>query len=205
MLMLHVVIAAHPKHDSFNHALVEAYCEAVRAHGDDVLVRDLYWMGFDPCLKASELPTDEGATACLDVEVERARIAAAGVFVFAYPFWFNMPPAILKGYVDRVFGPGFGYDFAVRGTTPALGGRRLLSLTTSGAPLEWVQQTGAYEALMTLFDFHVCRVTGMRFAGHVHVGDVTPGLRQDAAEAMLAKAVSEAVNVVLPKPARARV
>lgn len=194
--MLHVVIAAHPKADSFNHAMVKAYCDAVRARGDDVELRDLYWMGFDPALKAGELPTEEGATPWLDVQMERARIGDGDVFVFAYPLWFNMPPAILKGYVDRVFGPGFAYNLAAGGAVPALGGRRLLSLTTSGAPSEWVKETGAFDALVKLFDQHVCNVTGLRFAGHIHVGGVTAGLREDAVQAMLAKATADAIGAL---------
>ena len=118
---------------------------------------------------------------------EREQIADADVFAFVYPFWFNAPPAILKGYVDRVFSLGFGYEPVFGGTSPLLEGRRLISFTTSGAPERWVHSTGAYEALMTLFDRHLAAVCGMSVVDHVHEGGVVPGMTEEAFEAIMAR------------------
>ena len=57
---------------------------------------------------------------------ERARIEAADVYALIYPLWFNAPPAILKGYVDRVFSLGFGYDAELGGNRPLLAGKQLM-------------------------------------------------------------------------------
>ena len=174
--MKHAVIFAHPKADSFTAAVAETYAEAARGLGHEAVVRDLYRMGFDPCLKAEEIPTPEGFNVAADVAAERAVLDDADVFAFVYPFWFNAPPAILKGYVDRVFGMGFGFEPAAGGTQALLDGRRLISFTSSGAPEDWVRDTGAMAALNTLFDNHLAGVCGLTVVDHIHVGGIVPGL-----------------------------
>ncbi|MBC7668456.1 MAG: NAD(P)H-dependent oxidoreductase [Gemmatimonadaceae bacterium] len=176
--MSHAVILAHPNPRSFNAAMASAYVEDLKAMGQEVILRDLYALRFDPCLKASEIPGPSAFTPEPDVLAERALLAKAEVFVFVYPFWFNAPPAILKGYVDRVFSMGFGYEPDVGGTRPGLSGRRLLSFSSSGAPDAWVRSTGALANLQTVFDHHLAAVCGMSVLDHIHFGaivaDITP-------------------------------
>jgi NAD(P)H dehydrogenase (quinone) len=177
--MLHAVIVAHPKSDSLGAEIARTYIKTVESFGHETDLRDLYRMGFDPCLKADEMPSENGFSARSDVVLERARLDVADVIVFVYPLWFNGPPAILKGYVERVFGMGFGYSAGFGGTRPQLGSKRFASITTSGAPEDWFRKTGAMDALLTLVDLHLCEVTGMTYVDHMHLGAVTPGLRAD--------------------------
>lgn len=183
--MKHVVILAHPRPDSFTAAMASRYAETVLKLGHDVLVRDLYAMDFDPRLKAEELPADRGFQPAPDVVAERERLWDADVFALFYPLWFNAPPAILKGYFDRVFIMGFGFTPTFGGTDPNLTGAKLVSFTASGAPDHWVRQTGALDALTTLFDRHVAGVCGLQVLDHLHFGGVTPGIRKDAVDDML--------------------
>ena len=135
--MKHAVIVAHPDARSLTRSIAEAYAKSVRALGQEVLVRDLYSMGFDPCLKASEIPSPAGFRFEADVVAERKLLADVDVFALVYPFWFNAPPAILKGYVDRVFSMGFGYEPGLGGTESLLDGKKLISFSLSGAPEHW--------------------------------------------------------------------
>ncbi|HWA62988.1 MAG TPA: NAD(P)H-dependent oxidoreductase [Caulobacteraceae bacterium] len=183
--MKHAVILAHPDADSFNAAVARAYAEAVTAGGGEAVVRDLYRLGFDPCLHADELPWTAGHAPRADVVAERALLADARVFVLVYPLWFNAPPAILKGYVDRVFAHGFGFGSIAGGTEPLLIGRSLISFTSSGAPDRWVEETGAVRMLATAFDHHLGEMCGLAVADHVHFGGIVPGIRRDAVEALL--------------------
>ncbi|HEX5379495.1 MAG TPA: NAD(P)H-dependent oxidoreductase [Phenylobacterium sp.] len=178
--MKHAVIIAHPKADSLTATIGVTYAEALRGLGEETLVRDLYAMGFDPCLKASELPGAAGVQPAADIAAERALLADVQAFAFVYPFWFNAPPAILKGYVDRVFGLGFGYLPASGGTEPGLPGRQLISFTCSGAPEVWVHQTGALDALGQIFDGHVAAVCGLTVVDHRHFGGIVPGITTEA-------------------------
>src|SRR5215471_4143364 len=101
--MKHAVVFAHPNPQSLTAAVGHAYAQGARDLGHAVVVRDLYRLGFDPCLKAEETPGPRGVRFGRDVEEERALLSDADVFAFIYPLWFNAPPAMLKGYVDRVF------------------------------------------------------------------------------------------------------
>ncbi|MGA0604083.1 NAD(P)H-dependent oxidoreductase [Caulobacter sp. KR2-114] len=190
--MEHAVILAHPNPASVNAVLAGAYADTVRSLGHQVVVRDLYAIGFDPCLHADELPWAPGFAPRPDVVAERALLANARVIAFVYPFWFNAPPAMLKGYVDRVFGEGFGFGPAAGGTSPLLTGRSLISISTSGAPDHWVARTSALTDLRRGFDDHVSAVCGLTVLEHVHVGGVTPGIRPDAVEAMAARVADSA-------------
>lgn len=183
--MKHAVVVAHPKADSLTCAIGRTYAEAVREMGQEAIVRDLYRIGFDPCLKASEIPGPAGARFGDDVVAERQILSGCEVFAFVYPFWFNGPPAILKGYVDRVFSLGFGYEPALHGTDPLLTGRRLISFTTSGAPEAWVRDTGAMGALTAIFDSHVANVCGLTLVDHVHTGGIVPGITAEAVAQIL--------------------
>jgi NAD(P)H dehydrogenase (quinone) len=176
----HAVVLAHPAPGSLNATIARTYADTVRGQGQAVVVRDLYAMGFDPCLKAEEIPGPGEPRFAADVVAERAELADADVLAFVYPIWFNGPPAILKGYVDRVFGMGFGFRPAFGGTEPALTGRRLVSFTTSGAPDAWMNQTGALEGLRRLFDAHLAGTTGLSVVGHHHFGGMVSGITEEA-------------------------
>jgi len=192
--MKHAVVIAHPVARSLTHSAGETYAEAVRALGHEACVRDLYAMGFDPCLKGPEIPHLRMPTPGPDVVEERARLQQVDVFAFIYPFWFNAPPAILKGYVDRVFSMGFGFGPVLGGTEPLLTGRKLISFSFSGAPDYWVQDTGALCDLTSLFDHHLARMCGLQVVDHVHTGGIAPNMRDDAVETVLVR-VREVVGM----------
>jgi NAD(P)H dehydrogenase (quinone) len=154
-------------------------------------------MDFDPRLKTGELPTPQGWTMAADVMTERALLTDVEHFVFVYPFWFNAPPAILKGYVDRVLSMGFGYQPGSHGGDPLLVGKTLMTFSTSGAPEHWIDSTGALNALMSVFDLHLAAVTGLRVLGHEHLGGIIAPMRQDAADDLLQR-VSASILAVQP-------
>jgi NAD(P)H dehydrogenase (quinone) len=196
--MQHAVILAHPSPGSFNASAAQAWCAAASGLGHAAELRDLYALGFDPRLKASELPWAPDFAPGEDVLAERAVIGKADVFVFVYPLWFNAPPAVLKGYVDRVFGTGFGYGSTGHDARPLLTGKALLSITSSGAPDAWAHQTGALERLRAGFDDHLAAVCGLTVLEHLHFGGVTPGIRPDAVQDMLAEVGRQTVRLFGP-------
>lgn len=183
--MKHAVILAHPAPESLNAQVAAAYKAAVQPLGHEVLLRDLYAMGFDPCLHAEEIPGPGAPAFRADVQRERELLADVDVFVLVYPLWFNAPPAILKGYIDRVFSMGFGFAPAFGGAEPQLTGRKLLSFTTSGAPDAWVRETGALSELMHLFDAHLGGTCGLTVVEHVHFGGMISGITQEAFEEVM--------------------
>lgn len=182
--MKHVVILAHPNRHSLNGTLAAAYCTAAKLLGDQAVLRDLYGLEFSPVLQAQELPFAANFSPGHDVIAERALIADADVYALVYPLWLNSPPAMMKGYMERVFGYGFAYGEGGHGSHPRLNGKKIISITTSGAPSHWVQETGAFGAISALFDKHFASVCGLTALDHQHFGGIVPGIRDDAVQRM---------------------
>ena len=176
--------------------MATAFAEAARAGGGEVELRDLYRLHFDPRLRAEEMPDHLGAVVRPDVARERAAIAGSAIFAFFYPLWFNATPAMMKGYVDRVFGMDFGYSARTMTNQPLLGGRKMITFTSSGAPQDWVQSSGAWAAMQKHFDDHFAAVTGMEIIGHHNFGGVGHGMREDAVDRCRAEVVDRARHVV---------
>jgi putative NADPH-quinone reductase len=103
------VILAHPDKYSFNHAIAHAVAEEIRSCGSTVFFHDLYEENFDPILPVSEIHKD----AHLPVEIQSYcdEISTTDGIVIIHPNWWGQPPAILKGWVDRVIRPGVAYEF----------------------------------------------------------------------------------------------
>lgn len=175
--MKHAIILAHPETESFNSSVARAYCRAAESIGQEVLLRDLYALDFDPRLKASERPEAPHFAPAADVQIERGLLADADVFAFIYPFWFNAPPAILKGYIDRVFGTGFGYQqLRNGGEEPLLTGRKMISFTSSGSTKARLEEQGSWLSICQLFDHHFAGLCGLEVIDHVHFPSIVPGL-----------------------------
>ncbi len=183
--MKHAIIFAHPCAESFTGSVAQAYARACEAQGHTTVMRDLYRMGFDPCLKAGELPFANPFCPEPDVVIERSLLKDCEVFAFVYPLWLNSPPAIIKGYLERVFGFGFAYGAGRHSYSPLLTGRNLISFSSSGAPAGWIKQIGALDAVQNLFDDYFASLCGMKALAHVHVGGVVPGASADFINARL--------------------
>ena len=103
------VILAHPHKRSFNHAIATTAVELLTQSGHEIFFHDLYEEKFDPVLPTDEIPRDVP----LPSEIERhcREIAEADGVVIIHPNWWGQPPAILKGWIDRVMRPGVAYEF----------------------------------------------------------------------------------------------
>ena len=197
--MKHAVILAHPNPESFNAAIARRCVLTLENLGHEAVLRDLYAMDFDPRLKREEVSAAHGRPAP-DAVAEQVVLAKIQSFIFVYPFWFNAEPAILKGYVDRVFNEGFGFKSGFRVSTPLLTHRYLTTLSTSGAPDHWVESTGALTALMKTFDLHVAAVCGLTLQDHIHFGSIGPNLDADAANTVLDEVSRRLTELFGPAP-----
>ncbi len=107
--MLISVILAHPDPKSFNHAIAQTAVEALKSNGHKVFFHDLYKEKFDPLLSEKEIHED--ATLPAKIREHCKEIASADGIIIVHPNWWGQPPAILKGWVDRVIRPGVAYEF----------------------------------------------------------------------------------------------
>jgi putative NADPH-quinone reductase len=103
------MILAHPKQDSFNHAIAASVYAALEENRHAVHLHDLYAEGFDPVLPEPEIPADGKLPP--EIGAHCREIAEAEGMVVIHPNWWGQPPAILKGWVDRVLRAGVAYRF----------------------------------------------------------------------------------------------
>jgi NAD(P)H dehydrogenase (quinone) len=103
------VILAHPDAGSFNHAIARTAVGRLKAGGHHVVYHDLYAENFNPVITAGEIAHDANLT--VEIQIHCSEIANADGIVIVHPNWWGQPPAILKGWVDRVLRPGVAYRF----------------------------------------------------------------------------------------------
>lgn len=206
--MKHAVIISHPRGRAFTRLTAQTYIDAVKAAGHEVVVRDLYAMNFDPRLHADELPDAAGSDPRTEVLIERMMLKDVDVFAFFYPIWFGSPPAMLKGYVERVFGVGFGYEaIANGGSQPLLTGRKMISFTSTGSENMWLVDSGSWNAVRKVFNERLASACGLESVDHVNFGGVGAGISEERiAEAVeqVREAVADLFPSVRPDPARGR-
>jgi putative NADPH-quinone reductase len=128
------VILGHPTPGSLNHAIAKTAVETLSTLGHKVTFHDLYAENFDPILRTGEIP--KGAPAPAQIVRHTAEILSAEGIVIVHPDWWCQPPAILKGWVDRVLRAGEAYRFTETGAVGLLKSRQALVITTANNPQE---------------------------------------------------------------------
>ena len=103
------VILAHPDRSSFNHAIAQTVVEQLENNGHRVFFHDLYGEDFNPLLTGKEIPIDSPLPQVIKEHCDEIREAEGIIIV--HPNWWGQPPAILKGWIDRVIRPGIAYEF----------------------------------------------------------------------------------------------
>ncbi len=102
------LILAHPYQKSFNHAIFHQAIQTLEGNGYKVYAHDLYAEHFDPLLSVDEIATDNIPK---EVKSYCDEILNSDGLVFIHPNWWGQPPAILKGWMDRVMRNGMAYKF----------------------------------------------------------------------------------------------
>ena len=177
-------VHAHPVPESFNTALLAAALETARVQGHDVRLIDLHGEGFNPVMSAEErrgYTEDVPIPADLVQHVEALQWAEGLILV--YPTWWYAQPAILKGWMDRVWRPGIAFTLHEEGQRlrPALANIRLIGvITTFGSPWWfWTFLMGAPGRKIIL--------RGLRFCTHARTRTFWLGLHAIEERADLAR------------------
>ena len=196
-----LIVFAHPEPKSFNGAMFETASATLQAAGHTVVTSDLYRMGFDPVssrrnfttvkdsdylkLQVEEMHASEVGGFALQVELEIAKIEAADLMIWQFPLWWFGLPAILKGWVDRVFAMGRTYGMGHSyGTGVFRGKRALLSLTTGGPEESYAADgfNGDLEAVLRPIHRGMLEFVGFDvLAPQIHYGPVRADATQRGA------------------------
>jgi NAD(P)H dehydrogenase (quinone) len=173
--MGHLIIVAHPLIDSVTMKLARAYALELKQLGCRADMHDLYRMGFNPVLAATELePLRNGRQPSSEIVQAQAAMASAEALTVIYPLWWATMPGILKGYIDRVFARGFAYEGSEGETKGLLCGKQCVLITLSGSPMAMLRESGDWGAIDHLQDSHIFRSCGFELLEHLHVGSVEP-------------------------------
>jgi len=153
-----LVIIGHQKKGSFCHAIAETAIRQLETTGHEVVYHDLYEEGFDPVLRHEEI-TGEVELDPLIAKHCREVLDVDG-YVVVHPNWWGQPPAMLKGWVDRVIRQDMMYEFTAEGVLGKLQGKTALVLTTSNTPRD-VEQEVYGDPLQNLWETCVFALCGV--------------------------------------------
>lgn len=165
-----LVILCHPSADSLNTATARAVEKELQAGGVTVHFVDLYAEHFDPVLSEEELRRRFS----FDPTVQKfdKLVTESDVFVFIHPDWWGNMPALMKGWIERVFRPGIAYEFdgpefGEKSRVPLLSGKRAIVAVTSD---QHIPETG--HPLETLWRTHVLAFCGIQAVDTFILSDV---------------------------------
>lgn len=170
--MKHLIIYAHPDPTSFNNELKEAMVARLHQAGASVEVRDLYALGFDPVLTVSDLMAARTGQVPVDIATEQSFLGWADVVTFIYPIWWTGLPALIKGYIDRVFMYGFAYTYVQGVQQGLLKGKKAVIINTQGKSHEEYRAIGMDKALRLTSDRGIFEYCGFEILHHLFLESV---------------------------------
>lgn len=142
-----LVVFTHPNPKSFNKAILDTVTSELQKKNAEVRIKDLYAMNFNPVLSGSDFQQLIAGQTPQDIAAEQADITWADTLIFIYPIWWWGQPALLKGWIDRVFSHGFAYQQNEQGIVGLLKNKKALVITTSGSDEATWDQTAATQAI----------------------------------------------------------
>ncbi len=129
-----VIIYSHPNKSGFcGEFLAQCITQLKELQCDHVII-DLYAIGYDPALKNEEHYTSGGYVVSEENKHFQKVITDAKNLIFIYPTWWQNMPAILKGFIDRVFTSRFAFKYVHNLPIGLLKGRRAIIFTSAGGP-----------------------------------------------------------------------
>ncbi len=169
-----LIIYGHPKTPtSFNYELQKRIYTALSERGHKVITRDLYEISFNPLLSSSDLEKIHSNEIPDDIKKEQEEIKKADVIIFIYPIWWAGSPAIIKGYIDRVFSYGFAYKYQGGKVVGLLNDKTAIILNSTGTPSEFYEHEGFHSAIKKVTDEGIFAFCGFKNIKHIFNGNMS--------------------------------
>lgn len=169
----HLIIYCNPNPKSLSAAYRDALVELTELAGQSVNVRDLYNIGFHPVLEQTDFDAVKHGQIPAEIKVEQDYIQWANLLTFVYPIWWAGMPALMKGYIDRVFSRGFAYLTDNKENLQGLlKDKKVVILNNMGLPYSYYDNIGMLNSLKQTSDQGIFEFCGMevmehRFFGHL--------------------------------------
>lgn len=164
--MKHLIIYAHPNPQSLNGQLKSTWVEYLQQNSNEIVVRDLYQLNFNPVLSLEDMAGQRKGQVAEDVKIEQEHIAWADYITFIHPIWWTGLPAIMKGYIDRVFSYGFAYRYDQGVQKGLLTGKEAIIINTQGKSHEEYNALGMDKALLLTSDKGIYTYCGLDIKEH---------------------------------------
>lgn len=165
MIMKVLVVLVHPRQVSFTGALSQAFCAGLAAAGHEIELADLYREGFNPCFTPEDFgqfdPTGK-APVPEDVLREQARLARAEVLALVFPIYWWSFPAMLKGWIDRIFTEGWAYRFSPDNVAGLMTLRKVAMLGSAGSTASAYRRYGYQGAMQRAIDAGIFGYCGIK-------------------------------------------
>lgn len=157
-----LLVSAHESVQSYNGALRNISFGVLERAGHKMLDSDLYAIHFNPVASQTDFAQHTQSSANYmfeqkrsnntghgfspDIEAEMEKVRAADLIIMQFPLWWGGPPAMMKGWFDRVLSMGFAWDDSHRYDTGLLRGKRVLPVVTVGDPASFYSPEGMHRA-----------------------------------------------------------
>lgn len=162
----HLVIKALHREESFLSKGTDKLVNRIAANDDEVIVRDLYGLNFNPVLTTSDFKSLEEGNIPDDIRREQDFINRAEYLWFIFPIWWTSMPAILKGYIDRIFLRGFAYRMNNDTPVGLLRSKKVILINSMGMSEEEYKAEGFFKAMSLTVDKGIFEFSGMEIIEH---------------------------------------
>lgn len=166
--MKNLVIYAHPNPASLNHFFKQTIVESLKNSGEEIVVRDLNEINFNPVLSLNDMRGQRMGQVSEEVKTEQDFISWADQIIFVYPIWWTGMPAIMKGYIDRVFSYGFAYRYDQGVQKGLLTGKKTVIVNSHGKSNAEYQAMGMDKALALTSDTGIFTYCGLEIIKHFY-------------------------------------
>jgi NAD(P)H dehydrogenase (quinone) len=166
--MKNLIIYVHPNSSSLNHFFKQTILESLEESGEETEVRDLNEINFSPVLSLEDMNGQRMGKVAEDVKVEQDFITWADRIIFIYPIWWTGMPAIMKGYIDRVFSYGFAYRYDNGVQKGLLEGKKAIIVNSHGKSNAEYEASGMDKALALTSDTGIFNYCGFEIEKHFY-------------------------------------
>lgn len=164
--MKHLIVFAHPNNQSLNAQLKNALIEHLQRLNHNVQVRNLYQINFNPVLSLEDIKWQRQGKVTEEISREQDYIKWADHITIIHPIWWTGLPAILKGYIDRVFSYGFAYQYVDGVQQGLLEGKQVVVINTHGKSASYYIGMGMHNALSLTSDTGIYTYAGLTLKKH---------------------------------------
>ena len=175
----HLILKALHRDSSFLSEGVERLIGLLKANNQQVEQRDLYDLHFDPVLTASDFEAAKAGNIPPDIAAEQNHIRNSDLLWFVYPVWWAGMPAILKGYIDRVFSSGFAYTMEDDKPKGLLVNKQAIILNSMGMSYEDYKESGMFGALDLTMDQGIFAFSGIQVLEHKYFSSIMSSGREE--------------------------